>query len=137
MNNWTDSQNNHGRVGCVGAGPAMKKIVIATALLLSLTGCSSAPKSTFETALIYCYGEVPANSLSSDEKEMAVRIEIGGSRDEVWCLLKQLHFPDSVGDRAGKTSAMDGEQSATADGITVSWTAYLDGPIFHFVDKQS
>jgi len=105
-------------------------------------GSSTPERPTFEASLVYCYGAVPANSLSEDGKTMAVRIEIDGNRDPVTCLLDRLHFPDSlwatkIGKTSMVTSMMDGQQSATADGFKVAWTFDLDGAHFLFTDSAT
>lgn len=42
------------------------------------------------------------------------------------CVLRELHTPDSIKEQIEHTRALDGRQTATADGRTYSWTYHPD-----------
>lgn len=159
MNNWTGSQNNHGRVGRVGAGAAMKKIVIATALLLSLTGCSSAsvaakapapsttspPATRFHKAVVDDCGLPSALLLNNDSK---IDMTVGGASQidvkaaDVSCIMQSL-LPDNIGTylwaRIGQTPAGNPgpKQDYESSGITFRWQIFRSPEVqFSFVDDS-
>lgn len=110
----------------------MKKLIAiagATMLLVSLTGCS-APFTTFQDALSTC---AASSGVQVSDNGTTLSVDMKGETDytgasytETLCLIDAVGTPGYVSDAMMTTTAMDGRQHDTFDGIDVSWSYHPD-----------
>ena len=60
----------------------------------------------------------------------------GLSYDDVSCVLEELEMPDSVDNRMGQTTSMDGMQDASWDGIHASWNYHPDDGLDVILERE-
>ena len=94
-------------------------------MLVSLAGCS-APFTTFQDAQIACAASsgvsVSDNGTTLSVDMMGETDYTGASYDQVLCIIDAVKTPGYIHDAMMSTTAMDGRQHDTYDGIDVSWS---------------
>lgn len=117
----------------IGLSSGFAAGVLATVLVATIvTAVGAASGPSFQSAAEECNAAHTAG-ISVGDKGSSITIDTkgeddssGASFDDASCILSALNIPDSVTSQIDDTSAMDGRQSASWEGVDASWTYHPD-----------
>lgn len=117
----------------IGLGGGFVGGVLATLLVAGIAGAvSSASGPSFESAAESCNAS-NTDGISLGDEGSSITIDTqgedessGASFDDAACILNALNVSDSVISQIDDTSAMDGRQTASWEGVDASWTYHPD-----------
>jgi hypothetical protein len=101
----------------------------AAAASASAAAASSSADGRLRTAFDACRAEDSKNTMQLDDDGATIVVDTGskyGSIAGVTCVWSHLNTPSSVTAKVASTTAMQGQQSATQDGIGYSWSYHPD-----------
>lgn len=117
----------------IGLGAGFVAGVLAVVIAAGISAAVEASSVTsFQTAADTCSSEHKAGITLGDEGS-SITIDTkgeddtsGAAFDDASCILTELEVPDYVISQMDDTSAMDGRQSASWEGVSASWTYHPD-----------
>lgn len=130
----TTSQHRSSPKSCCGSVsvPALQPASSRRSWSLPSSQLSGPLQARRQSAAEDC-NAVQTSGISVGDKGPSITIDTkgeddssGASLDDASCILSALSIPDSVISQIDDTSAMDGRQSASWDGVDASWTSHPD-----------